>query len=182
MEGVIDRDLDHLHLIRSLIPAALSSPIVFLNFGAGHGGISHLMHLLGHRIINVEPSGLRINYRENWETVLSLDEVSDKVDFVYGSHSLEHVSDVDKFLHKIMQILKPDGHIFLEVPNGVTETFSGKIRDIPVPHTYFFTKNFFNDCGFSIILNDTFKVGAFPNLPHPEGQSEVIRFLGKNVH
>jgi len=179
LEGINQRDLDHFYLIKSLVPDVMSSPMVFLNFGAGHGGISHLMHLLGNKCINVEPSGLSLQYQKNWKTVSSLDEVLDKVDFVYSSHSLEHVQDIDKFLGHIKKILQPDGHVFWEVPNGVLETLNGKKKDIS-HHTYFFTKRYFNSLNFSIILNETFKQGTFPNNPCLDEQGEAIRFLGKN--
>ena len=75
------------------------------------------MYLAGNRVINVEPSGLCLQYQKNWETVSLLDQVLDKVDFVYASHSLEHVQDIDKFLRQVKKILQPDGYVFWEVPN-----------------------------------------------------------------
>ena len=181
VEGVGSRDLDHFYLIKNLVPDLISLNMVFLNFVAGHGGISHLMHLAGNRVINVEPSGLCLQHQKNWETVSSLDQVLDKVDFVYASHSLEHVQDIDKFLRQVKKILQPDGYVFWEVPNGVLETLNGEKKGIPPPHIYFFTKHYFNDLKFLTILNETFKEGTFPNHPCPEGRGEVIRFLGKNL-
>ena len=180
-EGIDTRDLDHFYLIRNLIPERLESPMVFLNFGAGHGGISHLMYLVGHRVINVEPSGLRLQYPENWATVQSIDDVQERVDFVYGSHSLEHVHDIGKHLNKIRQILRPGGYIFWEVPNGFAETLNGKkIKGRP-PHTYYFTKEYFDQLGFNKILNDSFTEGTFPYQPSRDEYGEVIRYLGKLI-
>ena len=119
--------------------------------------------------------------KKNWETVSSLDQVLDKVDFVYASHSLEHIQDIDNFLRQVKKILQPDGYVFWEVPNGVLETQKGEKKVILPPHTYFFTKHYFNDLKFLAILNETFKEGTFPNYPCPLGRGEVIRFLGKNL-
>lgn len=177
VEGVFQRDLDHYLLIKEFAPSFFTSPKTFLNFGSGHGGISHLMWIAGHRVINVEPSSVSLLYSKNWTKVNFLDEVLDKVDFVYGSHSLEHVPDLEKFINKLTEVLNPGALIFFEVPNGGIETGLGSnIRGKP-PHTYYFTKSYFDTLPFHEIVNDYFKEGTYPYRVSTEQDGEVIRYL-----
>ena len=46
-------------------------------------------------------------YDERWQTFQSIDDVeSDTIDFVYGSHSLEHVQNISEIHLKVMKVLK----------------------------------------------------------------------------
>lgn len=138
------RDVVHFKILDELIPQYLNKGKAFLNFGAGHGGISSLLWLKGMNIVNVEPSLLPEFYTERWKTVKTISKVEDSsVDVVYGSHSLEHVQDIESFKAEISRILKPNGFIFWEVPNANcpgTGPLEGKVR---VPHTYYFETKFF---------------------------------------
>jgi 2-polyprenyl-3-methyl-5-hydroxy-6-metoxy-1,4-benzoquinol methylase len=177
VEGVFHRDLDHYLLIKELAPSFFTSPKTFLNFGSGHGGISHLMWNLGNRVINVEPSNVSLAYSENWSKVNVVDEVIDKVDFVYGSHSLEHVPDIEKFMNKLKELLNPGGLMFFEVPNGGIETDQGNNRSGKPPHTYYFTKSYFDGLPFHEIVNDYYKEGTYPYRVSTEQDGEVIRYF-----
>ena len=138
------RDIVHFKILEEFIPQHLNQGKVFLNFGAGHGGISSLFWLKGMKIVNVEPSLLPQFYTERWKMVKAISKVEDNsVDVIYGSHSLEHVQDIESFKAEISRILKPNGFIFWEVPNANcpgTGPLEGKVR---VPHTYYFETKFF---------------------------------------
>jgi SAM-dependent methyltransferase len=175
-EGVIQRDLEHWMQMQSLAPDFFKKKITFMNFGAGHGGISHLFYHFGHKVINIEPSGLLLDYAdENWQTFESIDGVNSTVDLVYGSHSLEHVQNIDEFWTKVKKIIAPDGLVFMEVPNGEVETNGG--QKMQPPHTYYFMKNYFNLLSDDWHVNETFSEGRFPNIV--ENNGSVIRFFGK---
>jgi hypothetical protein len=174
-EGVGRRDLDHYMLIKKFFS---KKKITFLNFGAGHGGISHLVYHAGHSVINIEPSGLKIDYKnDNWKTYSDIGEVSEKVDFIYGSHSLEHVQDIDEFNNLYMKILNPKGKVFWEVPNGDLESNGGCNGLLHRPHTYYFTTKFFETLHLNTIINQSYSENYFPNISSENG--EVIRYLGE---
>jgi hypothetical protein len=179
-EGVNQRDFDHFMLIRQLAPDFFEKKLTFLNFGAGHGGISHLFFHAGHKVINIEPSGLMIDYNNsNWQTYKNINDVSDKVDCIYGCHSLEHVQDISSLQKLFLGILNLNGLMFWEVPNGSVESNGGCNGKLVVPHTYYFTTKYFDSLPFKVILNQAYDIGPFPNIPSSEGQ--VIRYLGNRI-
>ena len=181
VEGVFQRCLDHYILIRDLAPDFFLGQKTFLNFGSGHGGISHLMWLAGHKVINIEPSNVRLNYSKNWKTLKTIGKLKEKVDFVYGSHSLEHVSDLEVLNEKITQSLNVGGFVFWEVPNGSIETNNGAANHVKPPHTYYFTTEYFKTLNFNCILNEYFDEGSFPNTVSKNNDGQVIRYLGNKV-
>ena len=126
---------------------ALAPGSKVLNFGAGHGGISHLFWTRGMRVTNVEPSEIHHSYKERWEQFANINHVpnAEKFDLIYGSHSLEHVADLALFYACIKRILKPGGRIFWEVPNGNNPKSGGCNGQVLIPHTYYFTQSFFRD-------------------------------------
>ena len=177
-EGITARDIDHFLLLRKLMPGFFEKPKKCLNFGAGHGGISHLLYLDGHEVINVEPSGISVDYDDpRWRTVTDISEVNEKVDLVYGSHSLEHVRDIDAFERIIWNMVKDGGYVFWEVPNGEFPRNGGSNGKIFPPHTYYFTVDYFRGLPYQLLLDDTYNSRVFPG-PVVKG-GEVIRFLGQ---
>ena len=185
---VIGRDIVHLMVLEKYISGLHDSSLNFLNFGAGHGGISHLMWLRGHNIINVEPSGMAKFYNQRWTHFYSFDDVPNySLDFIYGSHSLEHIHDIDEMNEKISKKLKKGGHIFWEVPNGEYPGCGPLENEIRIPHTYYFTKDYFNSNYKNILLNETFKqthlINQYSNwheYQKPSNEGEVIRVLVEN--
>ena len=180
-----ERDLRHFQILNELIPDFFKKKRTILNFGAGHGGISHILWVLGHDIINVEPSEIPNFYNERWKQSYSIDEVEkSSVDFVYGSHSLEHVQDINLHNSKIKQIIKRDGYVFWEVPNG-DHPFSGPAENrIHVPHTYYFQKKYFEQEFDHIILNEYFNSKSGSNVIsnwkcHLGYEGDCINTLGK---
>jgi hypothetical protein len=181
-EGVRKRDMDHFMFIHSYMPQKyFLKNITFLNFGAGHGGISHLFYHTGHKVINVEPSGkLLMDYHDDrWLTYKSISEVNESVDFIYGSHSLEHVQDIDDHQKYVMKILNKKGGVFWEVPNGAVASNNGCDGKIRPPHTYYFTTHYFASLNFKVIINQAYSTDEFPNIFATDG--EVIRFLGTST-
>ena len=108
---------------------------------------------------------------------------NDCVDFFYGSHSLEHVADLDIFLDHVKRILKKNSYVFWEVPNG-KHSKSGPVENrIHAPHTYYFTKDFFDKEFKSIILNDYFEdsfgSGNYYNWKdYKDENGQLIRVIG----
>lgn len=182
-EAVGLRDIEHWQLLTTHIPTLASSPIRFLNFGAGHGGVSWLMHAAGHDVVNVEPSGIDAELADRWSTVRDLREAEGPFDLVYGSHSLEHVQDLDEFMGLVRASTRPGGHIFFEVPNcRQTACHSprngGQDGVIRVPHTYYFSRDYFAGLPFRRIHNATYLESGFPRTRCEADEGSVIVFLG----
>lgn len=142
--GVNTRDIVHYKILEQFVSNILRDGKVFLNFGAGHGGISNLCWLKGMRIINVEPSSLPQFYSERWETIENIRQVeNNSVDMIYGSHSIEHVQNIDAFKAEVARVLKPGGYIFWEVPNADCPSNGAQRGRVDIPHTYYFETKFF---------------------------------------
>lgn len=142
--GVNTRDLVHYLILKEYVSDILVERRVFMNYGAGHGGISNLFWLKGMEIVNVEPSSLPKFYKERWNTVEDIRNVkSNSVDLIYGSHSREHVQNVDVFKAEVMRVLKPSGFLFWEVPNAECPSNGAQKGKVDIPHTHYFEKKFF---------------------------------------
>jgi len=104
------RDLQHFEILKEYAPDYLSKDLVFLNFGSNLGGVSHLIRSCGLNVINIDVIKVPNFYENKWESFESILKVKDEsVDIVYGSHSLEHVTDINEFKLQVKRILKPTG-------------------------------------------------------------------------
>ena len=135
------RDIEHLKLLKKNFPRFDETEKKVLNFGAGHGGISFFLHSNKHNIFNYEPGGMKEYFDERWNILKDLSNINTKFDLIYGSHSLEHVQDIKKTLELFDRISHKETIFFFEVPNCYNE--SSKI--IEPPHTYYFTRKFFDN-------------------------------------
>jgi 2-polyprenyl-3-methyl-5-hydroxy-6-metoxy-1,4-benzoquinol methylase len=71
-QTVNPRDLSHYLDLRSLAGKVIDAPeLKFLNFGAGHGGLSHIMWGIGANIVNIDPSIPPVSYATRWRSFLS---------------------------------------------------------------------------------------------------------------
>ena len=180
-EGIHIRDIDHYIFLNQFIPQIRDkSPMTILNFGSGHGGISHLLFLDGHKVINVDPKVLLNNHQSNWFNLKSIDELNERVDFIYSSQSLNCVRDVSETLDLMGKILMPGGHLFIEVPNAEKLTTENcNSPKISPPQTHYFKEYFFDGLQFHKIFLGTFINTSFPNIYDNAGRGHVIRFIGK---
>ena len=151
---LIERDLYHYNFLLNKIPEKLMAGSTFLNFGAGHGGISYLFAARNMEVFNIEPSEIFSGNLVNFKNFLNLDiflnaQCTKKIDLIYSSHTLEHLQDPIEFFKSMNSILKEDGKIFLEIPNcrrnAIPTNYTeggcdGKIAD---SHLLYFTKDFF---------------------------------------
>ena len=185
-QGARLRDLVHYNLLKSQLPKFFKDTNKFIvNFGAGHGGISHLFWLDGFNVLNVEPSGLQDSYSSRWKTLADLSQIEDaSVDLIYSSHSLEHVQNIDSFKIEMKRILSTDAYLFFEVPNAKNPLDGAMNNRIDIPHTYYFTTNFFDDWFREIILNRAYNqshdFGVIDKWDdYQDFDGAVIRALGK---
>lgn len=180
-ELIRSRDLEHFLLIVNH-PEFSHGKKTFLNFGSGTGGgISHLMYILGNNIINIEPGPMvnPYNLSPDYKHKKALRELpSDlKVDFFYASHSLEHVAELTEIEEFIKSKVKLGGYIFFEVPNALVELAGLLKNKVDGPHTYYFTRKYFENLGLKVLFNSTYSNGI--EMKSDEG--EVIRFYAKVI-
>ena len=184
--GTSIRDFVHWHLLKKYIPDFFDeNNKTFLNFGAGHGGVSNLFWFDGFNVVNVEPSQMPISYNSRWMHCRSISEVPESsVDLIYGSHSLEHVNDIENFKKEIKRILKPGGYVFWEVPNAECPTNGAMNNRIDIPHTYYFKREYFQSFFDEVIYNQSFDqthpfgiVENWEKYENPKGM--VTRTLGR---
>jgi 2-polyprenyl-3-methyl-5-hydroxy-6-metoxy-1,4-benzoquinol methylase len=181
--GVSLRDLQHFETLKDFAPNYLSKDLVFLNFGSGSGGgISHLMWLCGLNVINIDVIKVPNYYENRWKSFESILQVKDQsVDIVYGSHSLEHVTNIKEFKLQVRRILKGTGLVFWEVPNANDSNSGAILGKVHIPHTYYFTSDFFANWFTEIIMLGEFKEqeDVIKQLPITGNTGHVIRALGK---
>ena len=88
-------------------------------------------------------------------------EIEGKYDLICGSHSLEHVPDINRYFKIFLNLLNRGGYLYFEVPNSVErEIIFNNDREIHFPHTYFFTEKAFagiaEKFGLKVIFTKTF--------------------------
>lgn len=180
-----DRDVAHLNLLLEADRSFLLSttPKTTINFGAGHGGVSYLFHAQGFKVINVDPYPGNIEF---FDYQRDLCEIVESVDLIYASHSLEHVTDALSTIQEFDRLLKDGGYIFIEVPNPMFPSYSmldssGERKPvIQIPHTQYFSLDFFANLDYDIILLSAYKYeGNSFGLATSPDDGEVIRFLGR---
>jgi len=194
-QTVNPRDLSHYLDLRSLAGKVIDAPeLKFLNFGAGHGGLSHIMWGIGANIVNIDPSIPPVAYATRWRSFLSENDANGTLtkekpfNIIYGSHSLEHVRDIEKTLDFFKSISDSKTLFMFEVPDSMSDGNGGKDGKVSPPHTYYYTFGFFQK-NFSEIVELTsiesgnlFKhSGNLPGGKHPSGQGDCIRFLGRGL-
>ena len=121
----------------------------FLNYGSGHGGVSHFFHAMGLNISNVDPSEDSYSYSSSrYNHFISLNKLRAnlpdyKADIFYSSHSLEHVVDIIVFLAELQAVTHKNSLFFFEVPDANSPGNGVQTGRQDIPHTYYFTKQFF---------------------------------------
>ncbi len=154
--GVNERDVTHFQLLLDHLPKVIRRGNTALNFGAGHGGISHLFWAAGMNVVNIEPSGLFNPYKQRFSVVDSLQDLPDaSVDIIYGCHSLEHVSDIEEIRVLIESKLKRPGWMFWQTPNAELLRASQKEGlEMPSNKNYLFEARFFNQWMDNVLFNE----------------------------
>jgi len=139
---VRNRDTQHYEQLCKYYPDFNSSKKRILNFGSGHGGISFLLALKNHDICNYDFKFPKKNFEKKWNNIDDISDIDGKFDLIYSSHSLEHVQNIFDIIKKFWSISDDKTIFFFEVPNCSNE----KYQKIHPPHTYYFTKKFFESC------------------------------------
>ena len=160
------RDIEHYKLLLKTFPNFNEASKNILNFGSGHYGISVLLSLKNHNIVNFDYHTSDKIFEERWTNVNDLNKINESFDLIYSSHSLEHVQNIYETIEKLKKISHDKTIFFFEVPN----CYQKEYQKIHMPHTYYFTKLFFKNCFKKI------DVCKFYN-----GEEEVIEESKSNI-
>ena len=196
-DSINARDVSHYQDLVKHVPELFSSGSPdqkkVLNFGSGHGGLSHVLWGLGFEIFNVEPSKVSFEYPERWSAFTSMETLTrglgeSKFDLIYASHALEHVTDIFRTF-EVFKDLSGDHTVFMfEVPDSSAPGQGGRDGRINPPHTYYYTFDFFlkrfttTKLIASIDSKKMFELAG--NTPGPvlgEGLGDSIRFIGNGL-
>ena len=143
--------------IYSFCKTHLANDSKILDIGSGKMGLLKRLSQLGFKnLYAIEPSALK-EKDDKIITYDSLDEVVDKnskFDFVFCTQVLEHVFDVEKFIHNLSTIIEPQGACYIEIPD------SGKYSASYIAPFHLFDREHINHFT-SRSLNTTFGLRGF---------------------
>jgi len=117
--------------------------ISILDIGSSSNNFLELFDKKKFNLNAVEPSRQNNNkliklYNETFEKI----KFKKKFDIIVSFHTLEHIYDVNFFIKKISEIIKPNGVFFVEVPNGLKMGFTTIEDYYPFEHmSYFNSEN-----------------------------------------
>ena len=165
------RDLEHYDLTKKLFNQFDKTKINILNFGSGHSGFSILCGMNDHKVTNLDYFINQdiLNYK-NIVNIKDIKMVNEKFDLIYASHSLEHVRSIKKTFEEFSKISHKDTKFLFEVPNCFTQTK----KKIKASHTYYFTRNFFNNLFPENKYCETLKNSKISD----DNNGDVIRVFG----
>lgn len=125
--------------------AALPTPLVSIEFGPGRaaltcalhdtqpGGAAHVVEAAGSWRARLQESG---RFAGVHSTLTEMAATGAQANLFLASHAVEHVSDLDRFLGDLDQVLAPGALAFIEVPNSNQHYL--RHEGILIPHTYYF--------------------------------------------
>lgn len=143
----------------------LSEKITIYDIGCGAGGVMYPFHLNGHECVGFDYNPEYIAYGNSKGLKISQGECHAHVkeqsaDLIILSHVLEHFIDPIQEIQQIIRILKPSGHLLIEVPGlmGIKLGKRDPILYLQNAHIYSFYQSylevFFNAMNLSIIHGD----------------------------
>lgn len=114
-------------ILRSRIPThnpSFAIPGDFLDIGCGAGDYLLIMRDRGWRVCGAEPvqAGVKAGREAGFDirhgSLLEAGFEDASFDYVRSNHSFEHIVNPLEILHEIRRILRPDGKLFLGIPNA----------------------------------------------------------------
>ena len=114
-----------------------------IDVGCGGGSLLTLFKQKGHNVTGIDTSNECVNHlRINGihcihGSVFSLKPI--QFDYVTCCHVLEHIIDINEFVTHLKNFMKPDGHMYIEVPDSTRYTTNPPFQDFNLEHVNHFT-------------------------------------------
>ncbi len=135
-------------------------PLNVLEVGAGSGALAVIFAESKNLVTVVEPEstldtdrlekqGIRV-IRDVWPTSKLF---SEKFDLILCVQVLEHTERPREFLLELVNYIKDDGRIYLEVPSGDWVKMHGSAADVHFPHWNYFTETMIQKLASECNLN-----------------------------
>jgi len=114
--------------IKKTIELIGNQPQNILDIGCAEGYLDHQLTLIGHKVIGMDTSEGAIKRGKDkygqsvkflCDDFLKFDFSKEKIDTVLLLETLEHIPNAEEYLKKIYQILSPNGHLIISVPNAI---------------------------------------------------------------
>jgi 2-polyprenyl-3-methyl-5-hydroxy-6-metoxy-1,4-benzoquinol methylase len=143
-----------------------------LEIGAGSALISRYIRNTHPNEVSIDIVEAGIGWSDYYKK-LGINQVStffpfateESYDYIHTSHWLEHVNSLPEITSHLKNLLKPNGLMFIEVPN-CSSYFELDYYD--TPHIHFFTKEsieiFFKNNGFIVLKSGEFGLTMQENL------------------
>ena len=136
----MEREKVQLKLIRNTINYDFKNKDI-LNFGSGLGGFSDMIQTLQGNVTDIDMFRSRLSKMNNSYFYDDIQKIKNqKFDFIYTSHTLEHLYNIKPIIKKFIEFEKTNTVYFIEVPNG-----NFQLKSLFFPHTHFFKKEFFEN-------------------------------------
>lgn len=116
-----------------------------LEIGAGSGQFARLMSAFAREVVLYEPC-TKVDKTMLPEANIALitsvfpGRVGDErsYDFVFCRQVLEHIADPDDFLAAVAAVMKPDGKLYIEIPDRAYITRYGAFPDLHLHHPHYY--------------------------------------------
>ena len=175
--GLSDADRDRWNRVIDMLSPFLTSSMRIADIGCGKGGLLLTLRERGFsNLIGIEPSegcraGLAAQGIACYASIQECLASETPFDCVLCCQTLEHVFSLDGFLTALKQLTRPDGVIYVEVPDA-----AGYVRHFHAPF-YFFDREHINH--FTRVSMDNLfikKCGITPVLSRSGSASSVTGF------
>ncbi|MEO6906887.1 MAG: class I SAM-dependent methyltransferase [Abditibacteriaceae bacterium] len=162
------------------VSALISPDARILDIGCAGGGLLHALQNHGFQHLNgLDPSSNCVRYgKETFNLEMyqgTLQHLPDlgQFDVIILSHVLEHVQDLRSSMQSIRQLLKPNGHVYVEVPDATryAECLIAPFQDFNTEHINHFSEQSLTNLaaafGFTVETSHTKTLEAAANNPYP---------------
>jgi SAM-dependent methyltransferase len=146
-----------------------------IDVGCGSGSLLSLFRQEGfNNVTGIDTSNICVSHLQNqgiecMHGSLFTTDIHTQFDYVTCCHVLEHIIDINKFVDRIKQLVKPHGHVYIEVPDSARYTISPPFQDFNLEHVNHFNLvtliSLFDKHGFQCIKSGQKVVGKdYPSI------------------
>lgn len=149
--GIIDFKKDNLNILD--IGAGMGDSLIHLKSSEGKKSTYYAIESSEHCIKHLTENGINVvsnDVDSNWD-----ESSKEKFDVIIMRHVLEHFLEPGEILKKVRSVLKPDGILYVAVPNAKKPTKPLLAHFFRVVHVSYFSEmsltNIFNNNGLAVI-------------------------------